>query len=263
MTDSNFQAAKHIVDENVFELLKTVIQQSKDCSRSNEVSLALLYFLVRVANTWRSIRTLQNNSSEGDGFLLDAGVLLRAMYDAYLQAAYIVHNPEDQSERAKEYLDFEAVERYKIANKLIIYDNPLANKLKSSPARAKGEKDLIDKFNQVKDKYLCKHHQSDDSSKSSTKTRNKWYKGTLPDIAAKMSKQVEYDFFVATLHGCVHSSAYAVSKGPPTSPENVLYWASKIATQVAQLNVKHNKIELNALQQQILELLCKDITKIE
>ena len=259
MTDSNNQPEKQLLDEIVLELLKIVIKQSEKYT-DDEVSLALFYFLVRVANTWCSIRTLQNNLSDGDGFLLDAGVLLRAMYDAYFQAAYIVHNPEAQSGRAKEYLEFEVVERYKTAQIITSYDNPLANKLKSSQARAKGEKDLFEKYNQVKDKYLSKHRQKDGTIKYGPGTRNQWYDGNLPNIAEKIGKRSEYDFFLSSLHGCVHSSALAVHKGPPMSPEYVLAWASKIAAHVAQLNVKYNKIELNEFQQQILERFCKDLT---
>jgi hypothetical protein len=44
-------------------------------------------------------------------FMVDAGVLLRCMFDAYLQADYIVRDPAKQMERATMYLEFQHVDR--------------------------------------------------------------------------------------------------------------------------------------------------------
>lgn len=258
MTD----ATEEQIHVHVLALLREVIQRFEEHSGSDEVSRALLYFLVRVSNTWRSIRTLWENTPDGEGFVVDAGVLLRAMFDAYLQAEYIVHAPDAQGERAKAYLDFEIVERYKTATKLIAHDSPLSDKLKSSPATATGEKALATEYDRVKDKYFVEKRQPDGTILRGPKTRNKWYTGDLSAIARSIGKEVEYDFFVATFHGCVHSSAFAVHKGLPMSPQYVLHWASTFAARVARINVRYNQIVLDDFRRQLLESLCKDYAEM-
>lgn len=113
------------INNHVYELLREVLQKSETRSRTNEVSRALLYFLTRVADTWRSIGTLQANTPDGKGFMVDAGALLRAMFDAYIQAEYIAHDPNVQRERAKAYLDYEIVERYKQSSSVLALDHPI------------------------------------------------------------------------------------------------------------------------------------------
>jgi hypothetical protein len=248
---SNIQC---LVDSHVCMLLQEVIQRANERSQTDKVSRALLYLLVRVSNTWRSIETLWHNMPDGDGFIVDTGVLLRAMFDAYLQAQYIVHDPCDQGKRARDYLDFEIVERYKIAKKLIAHDSPLSNRLKGSPKLATSEKELVAEYERVKGRYP--------DGKRKTKTRNTWYPGNLAALAHSIGKEVEYDFFVATLHGCVHSSAHAVQKGPPISPQNALHWASKFAACVARVNVQYNRFVLSDFQQELLQTLCKDYAEI-
>ena len=59
MTRSAEEEMAEEFDKHVLALLKEVIQKSYDCSTKDEVSRALLCFLVRVANTWQSIKTLR------------------------------------------------------------------------------------------------------------------------------------------------------------------------------------------------------------
>ncbi len=101
-------------DKHVLALLTEVIQKSYRCSEKDVVSRALLYFLVRVANTWQSIRTLRKHSNDDKVFMIDAATLLRAMLDACFQAEHMVHDADSRDARASEYFDYEHVERYKI-----------------------------------------------------------------------------------------------------------------------------------------------------
>ena len=257
MTHGERESLKDELDEHVLALLQKTIQGSEKCSKDDDVSRALLFFLVRVCNTWRSIRTLRAHTHDPEGFMVDAGVLLRAMFDAYLQAEYVVQDRDTQGERARAYLDFEHVERYKIEAKVTGHDNPFADKLKSSPERPEGQIRLRNEYDRVKEKYFVEKRQPGGTVKRGPATRNKWYRPTLPDIACSLGKQAEHDVFVATFHGCVHSSAFAVRRGPMVSPKHVLDWASTIAARVARLNVQCNQIDLGDLYGPILDALCK------
>ena len=140
MNGNKSREAMAELDERVHVLLKSIIQQSYDCSKEDEVSRALWYFLVRVSNTWCSIRTLWQYSPDERLFLVDAGVLLRAMLDACRQAEYLVHNPERMHERAKDYLEYEHVERYlrsKNSSATIPFLLVISNPLQSGPTGRK------------------------------------------------------------------------------------------------------------------------------
>ena len=257
MTGTNNESHTEEVNEHVFALLKQVIQKSHDCSATDDVSRALLCFLVRVANTWYSIRTLQQQHSPNEKlFIVDAGVLLRAMFDACFQAEYIVHDADIANVRANDYLEYEHVERHKILRKALGHDTQLADRLRSSVKRPVGEKRVQEEYDRVKDKYLVEKRQCNGTGKRGSGTRNAWYSGDLSTIARSLGKQVEYDTFITQFNGCVHSSAFAVRTGLMIRPQHVLTLASKIAARVAQLNVRHNRIDLDKFYGPIMDELC-------
>lgn len=235
-------------DQMIHDLLQEVITKSYARGDEDKVAHALLAFLVRVANTWRSIRTLREHTEDSEGFMVDAGTLLRALYDAYLQAEYLVSDPKQSLVRASDYFDFEHVERYKSMTKMLNAGNWIANRLKWSPKRREGEKENEQKYNEVKDRFLRKP--------TGSSTRNQWYPGDLRKIADVTGKSDEYDTLLATFNGCVHSSASALHNGPPVKANHVLTAASTIAAKVARLNVVHNTLTLSPDFQRLLAVLC-------
>lgn len=243
--------------EELLEVLRGVITQSRPHTETDVVARALFFLLLRVSNTWRSIRTLDKHTSDKEGPMVDGGTLLRVMFDAYLQAEYIVRGEKLAVERANDYLDFEHVEKYKRAQKVTSYDNLVAEALKSSPDREGGEKHLQQEFDRVKARYLVEKRRRGRTIKRGPRTRSTWYRGTLADIAKCLGKSDEYDILLATFHGCVHSSAWAAREGPIIRREHIQHWASTIAARVAQLSVEHNRVVLDDFQRQLLASLCK------
>lgn len=236
-------------DNLVQSLWQLVICHSHSRSSSDDVARALLCFMVRVSNTWRSIRTLRNNTSDAEGFMIDAGTLLRAMYDAYFQAEYLVSDPSKSEERAADYFDFEHVEKYKSVERLMSHNNWVAQRLQSSSKRAEGEKENLRHFERVKKRFS--------TTKSPNKTRSHWYPGNLLELANIVKKADEYDTFLAIFNGCVHTSGFASKNGPPVSSQYVLEMASMITAKIARLNVAHNRIELTKDHQELLDVLCR------
>jgi hypothetical protein len=240
------------VDDRILEILRIVIQRSWENRREDQVARALVFLLVRVGNSWRSLRTLATHTGDIEGFAVDAGAILRAMFDAYLQADYIVSNCDEASARASDYFEFEHVERYKHMTKWLNHNNALVNTVKTSPRRAEGERNVRQQYDRVKDRFYVDRVLKDGTVKRGPKTRSQWFPGDLRKIADQLGKADEYDILLASLHGCVHSSAYALANGPAIPPEHVVSWGATISARVAYLNLKHNKISLDDSSDRIL-----------
>jgi hypothetical protein len=179
--------------------------------------------------------------------MVDAATLLRAMFDACFQAEFILSDPAKREERAALYLDFEHVERYQMMSKVFRHDNQLTDRLRSSPKKTpEAEKRLQEEYDRVKDRYL---------RPGNDRKPEKWYKTNLRELAK--GKEDQYDTFVATYQGCVHSSALAVRNGPLVKPEHVLFVASFIVAGVARLNADYNKLPIDADDRMVLDELCK------
>ncbi len=190
--------------------------------------------------------------------MVDAGALLRAMYDACFQAEYLVHDPVRIDARASDYLEYEHVERHRISRKVLRHNTQLANRLKSSAKRPEGEKRVKNEYDRVKDRYLVKKRKADGTVKRRPAARSTWYSGDLSALAESLGKRAEYDTFIAVFNGCVHSSALAVHMGPIVSPQNILTLASNIAARVARLNVEHNHIDMGNFYHRFMDALCED-----
>ncbi|WP_286764269.1 DUF5677 domain-containing protein [Rhodopirellula sp. UBA1907] len=245
------------VDETMLDLLKSVIGQANEKIEDNDIGRALLFFTVRIANTWRSIRTLRNNTADAEGFTVDAGTLLRAMFDAYLQAEYIVHEPNLADQLASDYLEFEHVERFKSMTAVMKHENSLSEHLKASPKRTAGEARINTEYDRVKSRYFIRKKRADGTIKVGPATRNTWHENNLAEIARLLGKEDEYDTLLRNFHGCVHSSPFAVRSGPMLAGEHVVDWASTIAARVAKLNVDHHNLRISEIYTSILSVLCK------
>jgi hypothetical protein len=233
------------VNQHLEHIFRIVIQQLYARSPKEIVARALLCLISRCANSWISIKTLRSHAPDKEVFMVDAGSLLRAVMDAYLQASYIVDDTEQRESRATDYFDFEHVEKYKSLEKFIKYDNWLSNRIKTSPRRAEGEMRVRNEYDRVKARF----------QERNGRTRNHWYQGSLFDLADSINRKEEYDLILSKLNGCVHSSASATLHGPPISPEFILDWTSTYTARVAILGIQLCGIELESLHVEMLNLL--------
>lgn len=236
-------------DEVIQDILKQIISESNMRRADDLVAKALLFLLVRVANSWRSIRTLREHTPDKEGFMIDAGTIIRAMYDAYFQAEFVTCDREQSIQRATDYFEFEHIEKYILFERILTHSNWIAERLKLSPKREVGQKENKRQFERVKNRFPLGKKQKD-------KTRSHWYPGNLAGVAKDIDKADEYDTILALFNSSVHSSAFAVNSGPPISSGQVLNMASTIVAKTARLSVVHNKIKLSDTHQQILDLLC-------
>jgi len=251
-----------VVDEELFNIMRSVISTLKQRNNADDVTQALLCFLVRVANTWKSIHLLREHVPAGfeNAVMVDIGALLRCMFDAYLQADYILRDPAKRMERATLYLEFQHVERYKAEQKMLSHNNPLSDTLRRSPHRAEGQARTKGEFDRVKKPFLKKDKKKAPGGVATREadTREQWYESNLGQLAQNAGRKDEYDTFVCPFSGCAHSSSYAILEGPPVTPEYVMQFASSLAARVVNLNVRYNGIDLGD-HQPILDEMCKGV----
>jgi len=170
------------------------------------------------------------------------------MYDAYLQAAFMVSDPKKQKERAQQYFDFAIIDRHELQQRVLKMNNSFGNALKARPRRSEGEKGLKEKYDRVKTPFL----------KRDGKTRDKWYEcnaGTLADVA---KRKEEYQVFLFALHPCVHSAASAIAYHPMITPGNLDSTSTALVARVALLIIRHNNLNASKEEMEALEACEED-----
>lgn len=83
-----------IVVRRTEELFKSAVRRLHAHIKSkpeDTVGRAAIAFVVRLVNSWRSLDVLAQNRP--DTSANDCGAILRVMIEAYLQQAYILHDP--------------------------------------------------------------------------------------------------------------------------------------------------------------------------
>src|SRR5580698_7948520 len=96
------------VEEELIRIMRSVITALHQRTNVDNITKSLNYFLIRVANTWNSLRLIRRDTPTDiqSMFMLDAGVLLRCMFDASLQAEFILSDSAKSMEQATLYLEF-------------------------------------------------------------------------------------------------------------------------------------------------------------
>jgi hypothetical protein len=180
--------------------------------------------------------------------MVDAATLVRASFEAYLQAAFIAHDPESRQQLGRDYLDFEHIERYELVTRILKHDTYIAERLRSSPCRPEGQKRAKKQYEKVRQRYL---------TRKGDRLRDRWYSGDLRSVARAVGVESEYDLLVYAFHPYVHSSAYGVRLGPPVEPQYVETLASIIAARTAKVALDYLGMRLDGPNQTVLDTLAE------
>lgn len=134
----------------------------------------------------------------------DAMTLLRAMYDAHLQALYILEDPTKADERAQLFLDFRWIEQRQMQKLFERNPTRLAQALRESPHRLARADEREANFQRLRTRYL---------TRDGKKERGDWYAGNLRDLARAVGLESEYEILQKDLSGAVHSTPTALLAG--------------------------------------------------
>ena len=190
-------------------------------------------------DTLTALDRFANNDWRADGM-----TLLRTMYDAHLQALYILADPAEADERAQLFLDYRWIEQRRMQR--IIERNPthLARTLMKSPKRLDGEAGREANYQKLRPKYLTRNGKKD---------RADWYPGTLRDLACAIGLESEYEILQKDLSGSVHSTPTALLAGPTFSEgEHLLLLGWKLKFRVLGRIAVHHGVALGSEHEEVI-----------
>ena len=230
------------LNDAVDAMISEVITASCN-SKSAELShRALLCLTNHIAGYWRATRILDQNVSdvEETKLLSDSfAVIIRCMFDAYLQAAHIAK--QDTEARSKLYLDYEHVERYMLANKFVKQTDDMSYYIAESPRREEGEPRLKAKYDAVVDNYKDKNG----------RVQTRWYKGNLGNLAEEVGSYDEYLWYEHRYNSAVHAGPLATIHGHPA--DTFFLYAVVLISRMADLLAKNDGVKLSDAAQSVIQ----------
>jgi hypothetical protein len=191
-----------MTDDELLESYRTagnaIVKKLNDARRDSAVTNAIETLLRRIVAGGDSLGVLREHSRHD--FAPDGAVILRAIYDAMLQALYILADPAHCETRAARYLDFRWVEHHNFIDRFDKSPTYLGRRISQSPLRAGAQPGIEQEFQRVRGAF--------ENAKGGL--RGSWYEGTLRDLARAVARESEYDILQKHLSGAVHSSAFGL-----------------------------------------------------
>ena len=199
-------------------------------------------FKNRITCGLESLRALHRHAQHD--FRTDGMTLLRAIYDAHLQALYILADPGEADERARLFVDYRWIEQRRMQELLEGNSTQLARTLLTSPKRAEGEAAREENDQRLRPKYLTRKGKD---------VRTNWYPGSLRELAREVGLESEYEILQRDLNGAVHSSPTALLAGASFSgPEHLLLVGWKLMFRVLGRIAQHHGVPLGDEHEEIV-----------
>ena len=174
-------------------------------------------------------------------------LLLRSLFELSVQFEYLMRDLEP---RAKLYLEFEHVTRYRTGQSWPKLPGEIGQGLRHSPQRTGGEAGNRARYEVVRSHYSVKPN--------SARVRLHWYAGTLKDVAVEVGRAEEYDAFYGLYSAWAHGDPWTGSLLRAANGgllHAFSYWA-RLLIQVADAK----KIILAGAAYDALTKLARDLT---
>ncbi len=204
---------------------------------------ALDLFKNRIHCGLESLRVLHRHAKHD--FRPDGMTLLRAMYDAQLQALYILSDPQKAKARAQMFLNYRWIEQRRMQEMIERNPTQFAKTLVESPKRQEGEEARERNYQGLRPNYL---------TSDGKKVRSEWYVGTLRDLAVVVGLESEYEILQKSLSGAVHSTPTALLAEPIfASSDYILLDAWSISYRVLGKIAEHHSVPLTMEHKRIVQ----------
>lgn len=163
---------------------------------------AIVGLVARVIGSWHSVRTLSLLQSDKFWVVLDMATILRAAYEAWIQAEFIFHNDSKREDRTTAYFEHRWIEAERNLNNLGKQDNQVARLVQQHQRVVNGLPEIQRRASNAKRvRKDCGFNE---------RTAN-WYSPlSLEAVARDAGFGDEHHWFVRQFHGAVHSSWTAI-----------------------------------------------------
>ena len=246
-----------IIVDGIDSLVAEIVPQT-DRLISSPPAKAIWLLFKRNAGSWDSLCALVGTCQSQDHLELrnhDCGAIVRCMFDAYVQAAFI--GADDSSARGQQFLEFEWIEAHVLPQKFLKQKSKMADKIRNSPLRPEGEKLNTEQFERLKQNYPPPPHMK------KKEVRTHWYKGSIPELATQLGLGNVCDWLYFRFHGSVHSSPLALIRGAAYDARILETVASYLVANHARILCQTAGITLSAPAQELVDANNVDITNYE
>ncbi len=215
---------------------------------ASPVPRALEPFKNRIHSGLESLRALHGHAQHD--FRVDGMTILRAMYDAHLQALFILADPLQADDRARLFIEYRWIEQRRMQKLLERSPTQFARTLLQSPRQAAGEAAREENFQRLRPNYLTRKGE----------LRADWYPGTLRELAEAVALASEYEILQRILSGAVHSTPTALLAGLTFSnSEHLLLIAWRIMFRVLGRIAQHHRVPLAAQHVELVRAAMKNL----
>jgi hypothetical protein len=233
-------------DDDILEVQATIanaiVAKINDARRQSPVTETIELLLRRIVGAGNSLRVLREHAPHD--FASDGVMILRGIYDAMLQALYVLVDSRRWEERARLYLDFYWVEKEKAIH---LFDNSqtyLGGRISKSLRRGSVEPAIEQEIQRVRPMF----------ENAKGKIREHWYEGNLRDLANAVGFEAEYELFQKHSSGVVHSSAYALREGMPIRDFLLMDLAWRFSFRVLGKFAEFADVTLNVDERELIRL---------
>lgn len=243
-----------ISDDRILEIERNcanqIVRKLNEVKKPGCVSMAIEMISRRIIASGDSLATLHCKSPHEWEF--DGTSILRNIYDVMLQGLYIMTDSAKREERAQLYLDFMKVERKERINLMDASRTDIAKHVSGSPMRPEAEPEIKKQFDAVKDQFTTKKG----------KLRDRWYPGSLRDLATETGLEPEYDLMQRFLSGVVHSSPLTLKEGPFVRGFLLMDWYWRFAFRVLGAYATYKQVELDETENGLIEMARTNIFNV-
>lgn len=210
-------------------------------------SRAILAFVVRLAGSWRSTVTLVKHHPEQYDLRTisnDCAVILRCMYEAFLQMRWIAFGPNDPDKMGQLYLGFEVVENFRLMEIVLSQDDKMSHRVASSPRRTEGQARLREGYDKAKNDY---------PRRTGNGVRDHWYPGSLVNLARDLHATEEYTWLVRMNNSSVHTGPRAMFHNSEANARQIELLAEMILMRGLGILKRHYRLSLLSLATEVID----------
>lgn len=236
------------LDSNgILKIIREAITAAYRAKDDRPSSKAILAFAVRLAGSWRSTVTLVKHHPEQHDLRTvsnDCAVILRCMYEAFLQMRWIADGPNDPDKMGQLYLGFEVVENYRLMEIVLSQDDEMSHRVASSPRRTEGQARLRDGYDKAKNDYL---------RRTGNGVRDHWYPGSLVNLAKDLHASEEYTWLVRMNNSSVHTGPRAMFHNSDAKARQIELLAEMVLMRGLVILKSHYRLSLSSLAAEVID----------